>query len=578
MHEPMHQPMRQHKPQASQPHAAPSAHKPQSRLWPLIALAAAATLMSACGGGGGGGSPSPAPVPPPPPPPPASACQPGAGTGSTVALSGVARAEIVPNTTGPLNYAGIAAKPIKGVTVQVLDGTSTNVLATTSTDANGAYSVSGLPSATCVVVRVRAQLLKTGAGPTWDVAVKDNTQANGAYVLDTTAFTTGTANLTKDVTAASGWGGTSYTGPRASGPFAITNTIYAAIQKVIGESPNQPIPTLSVYWSVNNVASGTPDPTMGLLATTYFTSSTTGGVTTRAIYVLGKADNDTDEFDETVIAHEWGHYFQNAFSRDDSVGGSHGGGDKLDGRVAFSEGWGNAWSGMALSRSTYTDSNGASQSKGFSINLAAPEVTANKGWYSEASVQYVLYTLSTQATGFTPIWQTMTAPAFVGGTALTQIHSFATALRGVNATAGANFGALLSGEQITAADAFASTETNSGGIASAIPIYRSTLTVGTPLTNVCTVSTAGVSNKLGNYVAFKFNATAKTYTITITGGAATDPDFEVYQNGFRGQAGASTLGSDTTTVTLAAGPAVLIFNDYNLAAGAAPSCFTINVQ
>ena len=74
--------------------------------------------------------------------------------------------------------------------------------------------------------------------------------------------------------------------------------------------------------------------------------------------MLGKENVDTDEYDASVIAHEWGHYYQSAFSRDDSPGGAHSGGDRLDRRVAFSEGWGNAWSGIALARSNYTDSSG----------------------------------------------------------------------------------------------------------------------------------------------------------------------------------------------------------------------------
>ncbi len=554
-------------PTVVKPHAAPAATKRASRLLPLIASAVAVTLISACGGGGGS-SPTPAPVPTPPP------------SGATsVTISGVAKAEIVPNTTGPLNYAGTTQQPIKGVVVELLNAATNAVIATTSTDATGAYSVAAVPVSTSVIVRVRAHLLKTGAAPTWDITVRDNTQAGAPYVLDTAAFDSGTtATLTKNVLAASGWGGTSYSSPRASGPFAITNTAYSAVQKVLTASPSQPFPELSVYWSVNNTTGGN-DPANGLLATTYFSYSVTGTTVTRAIYVLGKADADTDEFDETVIAHEWGHYFQNAFSRDDSVGGSHGGGDKLDGRVAFSEGWGNAWSGMATNRSTYTDSSGTNQASGGGFVLTNAAVAGNKGWFSETSIQYLLYTLYTQA-GFTPIWQTMTSPAFVNGTALTQIHSFAATLRTVNATAGASFTGLLSPESVANnADAFGSTENNSGGVASAIPVYRP-LVVGTPLTNVCTVSTAGVSNKLGNYVAFKFNVpTAKTYTITVNNGSATsDPDFEVYQNGFKGQAGASTAGSDTTTVALAAGEAVLIFNDYKLAAGAAPSCFTVTVQ
>ncbi|MEZ5459313.1 MAG: hypothetical protein R3E65_08385 [Steroidobacteraceae bacterium] len=52
----------------------------------------------------------------------------------------------------------------------------------------------------------------------------------------------------------------------------------------------------------------------GEIGTTFFTPGTPD-----RIFVLGRADIDTDEFDQHVIAHEWGHYYQDNFSRDDSL-------------------------------------------------------------------------------------------------------------------------------------------------------------------------------------------------------------------------------------------------------------------
>ena len=45
------------------------------------------------------------------------------------------------------------------------------------------------------------------------------------------------------------------------------------------------------------------------------------------------------------------------------------GGERLDMRVAFSEGWGNAWSGMALATQFYTDSAGTGQQSGSRVHL-----------------------------------------------------------------------------------------------------------------------------------------------------------------------------------------------------------------
>ena len=55
------------------------------------------------------------------------------------------------------------------------------------------------------------------------------------------------------------------------------------------------------------------------------------------ICLVGAADQDTDEYDRHVIAHESGHYLEYYFSRSDSIGGPHALPDQLDLRVAFGE-------------------------------------------------------------------------------------------------------------------------------------------------------------------------------------------------------------------------------------------------
>ena len=55
----------------------------------------------------------------------------------------------------------------------------------------------------------------------------------------------------------------------------------------------------------------------------------------------------TDEYDDHVVVHEWAHYFEANFSRSDSIGGDHASDNVLDIRLAFGEGFGNAYSAMA---------------------------------------------------------------------------------------------------------------------------------------------------------------------------------------------------------------------------------------
>lgn len=289
-----------------------------------------AALVAACGGGGGG-----EPAPPPAPGP--------------YTIDGTARFESVPSSTMTfgLNYGGTTLKPIRGATVQLLNS-SGQVLATTTTDDQGRYTFT-LPSSQPVIVRVRAEARRAGSNADYDFTVRDNTNDEALYVLDSASFTP-TASMTRDVLAGSGWGGTSYTTTRAAGPFAMLDVLYQAQRKIATAAPNQSLPPLKAFWSVNNrPVEGTE--TQGEIGTTFYTRNTAGE---HALYILGQQDVDTDEYDSHVVAHEFGHFLQAAVSRDDSVGGGHGEGDKLDARVAFSEGFANAWSGAALANPRYT--------------------------------------------------------------------------------------------------------------------------------------------------------------------------------------------------------------------------------
>jgi hypothetical protein len=323
-----------------------------------------------------------------------------------------------------------------------------------------------------------------------------------------------------------------------------------------------------VFWSVNNLpASG--NPALGEIGGTSFTGNAAG----YAIYVLGKENVNTDEYDASVIAHEWGHYYESAFSRDDSPGGSHSLADRLDRRVAFSEGWGNAWSGIALGQSFYADSVGPAQAQGSRIDLAAGSV-GMRGWYSENSVQSILWNLDRQL-GFKPIHDTFTG-LLKRTPAVTSIHSFAAAFAATTPAGASVLSGLLSGQNIAVAlnDPFGISETNDGGIPGALPMYRSAVVGGS--TQACVTNRAGTPNKLGNYVYIRFTApTPRAYQIVVEGPAGTDPDFSVF-NG-RLVASAEEIGlAETSRVDLASGDSVLAIHDFNNSP--ASPCFTVTIQ
>jgi|UPI00056ED7F8 hypothetical protein len=530
------------------------------RTWLLRMIAPVGlALLAACGGGGGGGGAGAALF---------GANAPGA---TTVTLNGVATYDSIPNPEGALMYSAIAPKPVRGAVVEIIDGASA-IVATTTTDAAGSYSVQ-VPANTSVFVRVKAQMLQGGSAATWDVTVRDNTQSNAIYAMETESFSTGTVAATRNVHAPSGWGATSYTSARVAAPFAVLDTVYAAQSKVLSVAPGTAFPILRLFWSVNNVPA-TGNPSLGQIGTTSFSKDDA----TSAIYVLGKENVDTDEYDASVIAHEWGHYYQSAFSRDDSPGGSHSMADSLDRRVAFSEGWGNAWSGIALARTNYTDAVGVGQAQGSNVDLSAG-ASPNPGWYREASIHSILWKLN-GIVGFKPIHDALTSGVFRGGSAVTSIHPFTSAFDAVAPASASALAGLLSAQSISAAanDPFGTLETNDGGISGAagtLPMYRPA-TVGGAVTSACVSNQAGQGNKLGSYVYLRFaTQAAGSYTITVKGPSGSDPDFVVY-NG-RQIASADAFGTtETSSVSLPAGENVLALNDFNNSAAA--TCFTVTIQ
>jgi len=509
-----------------------------------------AVCLGGCGGGGGG---APAGI--------------GGSTGVTATLTGTVTYDAVPNVNGALAYSATAPRPVRGASVDIVDAQSGAVLATTATDDTGHYSAA-VASQAVVVVRVRAQLARSGAGPNWDVTVRDNTQGNALYSMESPTFSTAGGGTTRNLHAPSGWGGTGYTGDRTAGPFAILDTVYTTMAKVLSVAPNAAFPTLRVFWSPRN-APATGQVSLGQIGTTSFSADPAGD----AIYVLGLENVDTDEYDASVIAHEWGHYYQHAFSRDDSPGGSHDFADLLDQRLAFSEGWGNAWSGIALNRQDYGDSMGPAQAAGVHEDLSAG-ADAPRGWYRESSVQAVLWQLNSQY-GFAGIHQAM-AGGLRSTPAVTTIHAFAAAFATTVPSAQSGLASLLVGQSISGAvnDPWATQETNVAGVPGIPPLYKPA-TVGAT-ESACVTNQYGADNKLGSFAYLRVQVpTARTYQVSVAGPQGSDPDFSIYAGGRL--AASDGLGtSESGAFGLPAGDVVLVVNDANNSSS--NTCFNISIN
>jgi hypothetical protein len=428
-----------------------------------------------------------------------------------------------------------------------------------------------------VIVRAKAQT-RRGA-PAWDIRVMNNTNGNALYVLDSAAFNTGTSNVTRNLVADTGWpdfGGTSYSGPRAAAPFALLDTMYAALQFVLANGDaTLSLPALGVYWSpMNNNAAVDFNATTGNIQSTAYRTGDTNYPD--GIYVLGQASVDTDEFDQHVIAHEFQHFLEDSISRSETPGGPHSPGDRLDMRLAFSEGFANAFSAMVLGDPIYKDSLGASQGSRFEFSLE-DNAASPAGWFNEDSVGVVAWDLydasndglDTVGLGYAPIYQVLTSDLRTTP-ALVSVYPFVSALKARAGAPVAAINALVQGQSIFGTDAFGAGETNSGSVPDALPIYTA-LTAGGGAQRVCGTAQAGTYNAIGNRLFLRFSlASARTVTLTavfaatgsVAGGPNPDPDFVLYRNGFLdiSQAEGTT---ETLTRALEAGDYVIEVYEYS---------------
>ena len=519
---------------------------------PVFLAIAWLVALASCGGGGDGDDAPPAPV---------------CGTGAaSVTISGAALFDSVPSnaSNGALNYSAITQRPIREAVVEILCGTT--VMATTQTNASGQYSAAIAPSSP-INVRVKAQMLRAGA-PAWNFRVIDNTNSNALYVLDSGPVS-GNASTTLNLTARSGWNGSFYDSARASGPFAILDTVYAALQKTLTAAPNQVWPALDIYWSVNNRPSSNCAFTDGCIGTTSFGSIS--GVA--SMFVLGRANVDTDEFDSHVIAHEFGHYLQAAVSRDDSIGGAHGSNDRLDMRVDFSEGWGNGWSGIVMNDPIYRDSHGNSQSQGFTLDVSVSPA-APLGWYREMSLAKIVWDLNQQI-GFAPIWNALTGPVRTTDGVATSAHLFAAALKQVAPGQTGAIDTIFNAQSINTTDAIGTNETNDGGVASALPLYKQYGALSSDLALFVT-DAQGDGNRLGNFAYARVTLTAGTYTVRLSGGQ--DPDFQIFNSTFSFSGIGADPGVEQHIVNLPAGSYVIVVEDFNLTQGLTDTDATLTLR
>jgi hypothetical protein len=456
------------------------------------------------------------------------------------------------NTSSRLNFANISTEPAKEVLVEAISSTG-NVLASTFTNNQGFYKLNNLDSNRNIKIRVSAKMQKSN---TWLVKVIDNSNGDALYVIEGKLINSGFTNSIRNLLASSNI--------KSSPPFAILDSIYQAMIKVHAVDSNVEFPEINLNWSVNNIKTGT-----------YYDGLNN-------IILQGDQDGDSDEYDDHIIIHEWSHFFENHLSRADNLGGSHGTADHLDIRVAFGEGFGNALSAIVTDDPIYFDTLGDT---GWNMNIEdAPHETP--GWFSEASIQRILYDLydknndsgDTLSLGFEPLYKILTqgqktTPAF------TSLFSFITELKKENPSSTSKIDSIVANENIATIEDIYGSNRISNLEESDLPLYRE-LTINQRLENICTTNNYGLNNKLNNHKYVRFTISEnKTYPIKVeeSNGRKSDPDyilfktspFEIYSTQESGK-----IAIEEQNIALIAGDYLLDISDANYKQKV---CFNVSV-
>jgi len=319
-------------------------------------------------------------------------------------ISGKARFEKkIVDQTGLTNT--IVLTPIRSADVEIYRDGDGVVVATGDTDANGDFSIE-IPEAEvnmALKVRVIARQLDGNLNvrvvDALDETVFPNAIIGFLYAAYSEVVTGPQSDVQITATADDATG-------RRAGAFNIFDAFISATDFVQAVGPSAVFPPIVFRWKVGTDIGPTFLPDAVTIAE---------GVADRIN--IGDKASDTNDFDDSIILHEIGHYMGKNFSKDSSQGGPHLLGQRLDPRLAFSEGWADFFAQAVVGDPLYINSTSPSP---FTVSVESFNATTMATTYeSELAVAQVIWdlfdtgTLSTDGDtlnlGFAPIWDAFVA-------------------------------------------------------------------------------------------------------------------------------------------------------------------------
>lgn len=280
----------------------------------------------------------------------------------------------------PLTRTGFGTSqflPVRFAQVAVVNATTTAVLASTHTDASGNYSVQ-VPSQGSVSIQLRVEARNTLATDRIDVQVLSDTTSRTLLTAAGPAATRDTNNaLTIDLDVPTTGGG--------GGAFNIFDNAVKA-QEFINRFSTRTPPRLTLFWQPVADGPGSDDGT-------FFTSDNAVHLLNRATANANVPLPNADEYDDTVILHECGHYFFANYSVDNSLGGVHFiDADHSDIRLAWSEGAA-TWFGQTIANTAFQVNSFVTRVGSFEIETPSFASTTT-GFDTEQSVSAIMWDVS----------------------------------------------------------------------------------------------------------------------------------------------------------------------------------------
>jgi len=274
---------------------------------------------------------------------------------------------------GPSGVGSLRYEPLVGAPVELLDPEG-RVLVQGLTREDGTYSL-GHGSTEGEMLRVRVTLARNDAH--YNFVVRD--YANATFAFTTMPFPAGTTDTRDVAIPVEGNAG-------AASIFSTVRQGFDFMRPYLTARPA----ALYVTWQRGR-ATGTNQ-------SSYFVG------TSSTIFVNG-SESDPDEFDPSVIAHEFGHYIQRWYSRTSNPGGPHDG-RPADPNLAFGEG-GASFLGALITGSRYYIDAGVSRLRllqdlqaipMYRVYMANPSLPMEQpiSEWLVAGVQYAMFRASTR--------------------------------------------------------------------------------------------------------------------------------------------------------------------------------------